>query len=106
MASPDLTQLQLHQQNLQNVLMQKQQFSQQLVELESALKELPTSTSTYKIVGKLMIAKSKEDLVKELEGKKETIGLRIKSIEAQEKKIKDSLEQAQKKVLEEMQKGK
>lgn len=106
MSSPDLTNLQLLQQNLQNVIIQKQQFSQQLVELESALKELLTSSSSYKIVGKLMIAKSKDELAKELEEKKETVNLRIKTLEAQEQKIKTSLEETQKKVLKEIKKEK
>lgn len=104
--SNNLIQLQLLQQNLQNILMQKQQFQQELVEIESALSELPNSHSAYQIHGKLMISKSKEDLIKELSDKKDLVNLRIKSVEEQENKIKENLEDVQKKFLSEVNKSK
>jgi len=102
MSSDNIAQLQILQQNLQNIMMQKQQFQQELVELESALKELPKSSQSYQIVGKLMIAKSREDLEKDLQERKEVIDLRIKNFDTQEKQLKESLEETQKKALEEL----
>ncbi len=42
-----ISQLQLFEQSLQNVLIQKQQFQAQLLEIESALKEIETAKETY-----------------------------------------------------------
>ncbi len=100
--SNNLIQLQLLQQNLQNILMQKQQFQQELVEIESALSELPNSERTYQIHGKLMISKNKDDLISELSDKKELVNLRMKSVEEQENKIKENIEEVQKKFLSEI----
>lgn len=89
-------QLQLMEQNLQNFLMQKQTFQTQLFEIENALKELEKTTDkTYKIVGTIMIASKKEDLIKELKEKKSIVELRIKSLEKQEKTIKEKASQMQ-----------
>ena len=102
MSSTHAMQLQLLQQNLQQHLLQKGQIQQQLLEFESALKELPSSEQVYKIVGKLMLAKKKEELLSELEEKKKLMQLRLKTVEEQEEKIKESIKQAQEKLIEEM----
>ncbi len=56
-----IAQLQLYEQSLQNILMQKQQFQSQSVEIGSALKELESTEKAYKIVGNIMVASKKED---------------------------------------------
>ncbi len=106
MSSTNMQQLQLTQQNLQNIMMQKQQIQSQLVEFESALTELKTTDKAYKIVGKIMIASSKDNLTKDLEEKKEVAEVRLKNFNGQEVKLKKNLEEFQKKVMEEMQKDK
>ena len=75
-----IARLQLIEQELQSFLMQKQNFQAQLMEIESALKELDTSDEAYKIVGNIMIKSKKDDLVKDLKSKKEMVELRIKTI--------------------------
>jgi len=97
-----LAKLQLFEQNLQNLLLQKQQFQTQLKEVESALDGLKNSTENYKIIGNIMVKSSKEKLEEELKQKKEMLELRIKSIEKQEKQIKEKAEDLQKEVLKEM----
>jgi len=93
-----IAQLQLYEQSLQNILMQKQQFQSQSVEIESALKELETTKEAYKIVGNIMVAAKKEDLKKDLESKKETINLRIKTMEKQENQIREKAKKLQEEV--------
>ena len=93
-----IAQLQLHEQGLQNILIQKQQFQAQSIEIESALKELETTKEAYKIVGNLMVASKKEDLKKDLESKKETVNLRIKTLEKQETQIKERAKRLQEEV--------
>ena len=90
-----IAQLQMHEQSLQNILLQKQQFQSQSIEIESALKELETTKEAYKIVGNIMVASKKEDLKKDLESKKETVNLRIKTLEKQENQIKEKAKKLQ-----------
>ena len=79
MSSNKMQQLQLTQQNLQNIMVQKQQVQNQMVEMDSALTELKTTDKAYKIVGKIMIAASKDDLGKKLQEKKEVAEVRLKN---------------------------
>ncbi|MBW2980537.1 prefoldin subunit beta [Candidatus Woesearchaeota archaeon] len=95
-----IAQLQLMEQNLQSFLMQRQQFQSQLIEVESALKELETAKESYKIVGNIMVNTSKDDLKKDLEEKKGILELRIKSLEKQETQIKEKASKTQAEVLE------
>ena len=94
-----IQQLTLLEQNLQNTTMQKQNFHLQLLELESALKELSESSEAYKIVANIMIKGSKERLKGELSEKKEIVEMRIKSLERQEGKLSEKAAELQKEVL-------
>ncbi|MBU0627974.1 MAG: prefoldin subunit beta [Nanoarchaeota archaeon] len=95
-----ISQLQLYEQSLQNILMQKQQFQSQSMEVDSALSELENTKEAYKIVGNIMVASKKEDLKKELESKKETLNLRIKTFEKQEDHIREKAKKIQQEVSE------
>lgn len=97
-------QLQLMEQNLQQFLLQKQQFQTQLIELNSALGELDKTEEAYKIVGNIMVLTKKDELKKDLESKKEVLDLRIKSIEKQEKVIKEKTQKMQAEVMESLKK--
>jgi prefoldin beta subunit len=94
-----IAQLQLIEQGMQNFLIQKQQFQAQLVEIESALKELEKSAISYKIVGNIMVDANKEELTKDLKSKKEIIELRVKTLEKQEKQMKEKASALQLEVL-------
>lgn len=96
------SQLQLAQQNLQNILIQKQQLEFQLIELNSAFTELESTDKAYKIIGKIMIASKKDFLQKDLEEKREVIEVRMRNFTAQEDKLKKSINQLQKEVVEEI----
>lgn len=98
-AEQKISQLQLLEQNLQNLLLQRQQFQAQLSELDSALKELKDTKQSYKIIGNIMVDSSKEDLEDDLGKKKKVIELRITSLEKQEGSIKEKQEKIQKEVL-------
>ena len=94
-----IMQLQILEQNLNNLNMQKQQFQNQLIEIESALKELKGSKKAYKIIGYIMVSGTKEEIEKDLEQKKEVADLRIKNFEKQEKTLKDKANELQKEVM-------
>lgn len=102
MTSAKINQLQLLQQNLQNVLGQKQQLESQLLELDSALTEVKTTEKAYRIIGKIMVASPPEKLSKELQDKREVIDLRLKNFAKQEERLKAGLEEAQQEVLQEL----
>lgn len=99
-------QLQMMEQNLNNFLMQKQQFQTQLIEIDSALKELQNTDTAYKIVGNIMIKGNKEDLIKDLTSKKDAVELRIKTLENQESKMKSKSKELQEEVMKKLKPGK
>lgn len=92
-------QIQLIQQNLDNFSMQRQQFQLQLSEIESALSEIDNSKNTYKIIGNIMVHADNAKLKKDLEEKKEMLGIRISTIEKQEDKLKIKAEEIQHEVM-------
>lgn len=97
-----LNQLQMIEQSMQNLLMQKQQFQLQQMEIESALKELENVKEAYKIVGNIMVLSKKDDLNNDLSSKKEIVGLRIKNMEKQETQLRDKATKLQAEVMKEM----
>lgn len=101
----DITKLQLLQQNLQGLVVQKEQFQRQLNEIETALEEIEKTEKAYKIVGNIMVLSDKENLKKDLNEKKEICQLRIKNIERQEKFLKKDSEELQRKILSQMKNG-
>ncbi|MBI2662812.1 prefoldin subunit beta [Candidatus Woesearchaeota archaeon] len=104
--SAKINQLQLLQQNLQNILLQKQQFESQLSELDSALHELKTTDKAYKVLGHIMVASSPELLAKDLDEKKEVLQIRIKNFDRQEESIKKNIESLQQEVVAELENNK
>ena len=98
-AQDKIRQLQMLEQGLQQLLMQKQAFQLQMMEIESALKELDSSGEAYKIIGKIMVLTKREELNKELKEKKETLELRISSLEKQETKTREKAASLQKDIL-------
>ena len=95
-----LQELQLIEQNLSNLLMQKQSFQSRSLENENALKEVYASKKqSYKIVANIMVASEKEDIKKDLTSEKEILDLRINAIEKQETKLKERAQDLQKEIL-------
>ncbi len=98
-----IEQLQILEQNIQNFSMQKQQFQSQGIELDNALAELKKPTEkVYKIIGNIMVASEKENVKKELEGKKEVINLRINAVDKQTNQLKEKASKLQQEVLEKL----
>ena len=87
-AEKQIAQLQMFEQNLQQISMQKQQFQSQLLEVESALKGVDGTEQCYRIIGNLMVLSNKADIEKDLNSKKEVLDLRIKTVEKQENSLR------------------
>ncbi len=89
----DIMEAQQLQQQLQTITTQKYQLETQKKEVEVTLEELSKiddKTPVYRNVGNLSFrVKDIDTLKKELEEKKETLEVRIKSMERQEEHIKE-----------------
>lgn len=84
-SSEAIQELQVIEQNLQSLLMQKQQIQLEFNEISNAHEELKkTNDEVYRILGGIMMKSDKSTLLKELEEKKKVLDLRIKAIEKQE----------------------
>lgn len=101
-----IEQLQLFEQNLQAMMLQKQALEMQLAEVGSALAELEKAESAYRIIGNVMLSAKKEDVQADLGAKRETAELRIRTIEKQEKLIRDRASKLQNEVLGAIKEGK
>jgi prefoldin beta subunit len=96
-----LSRLQQLQQNLQAVMMQKQQVELEIVETDRALEELRKiegDNAVYKGAGPLLIKTNKDDVLKELEERKELSNTRITVLGKQETRIKDNLKEVESKI--------
>ena len=105
-AEAKAAQLQVLQQNMQNLMIQKQQFQLQFNETESAISELKNAQKAYKILGSIMVLSTPSEIEKELVEKTQTTELRMKNIEAQEERLKKKAEELQKEIMQEFKKEK
>ena len=93
--------LQQLQQNLQAIMMQKQQVELEVVETDRALEEIKktgTEETVYKSAGPLLIKSKREDVIKELEEKKELSNTRVMVLSKQETRVKDNLKEDENKI--------
>lgn len=94
-----IAQFQQLQQQLQIITGQRLQLEAKLREIEGTLEELGKAgedTPIYKSIGTLLVrANNKEEIRKELEEHKETIGIRIKTLQKQEKSLSERYERMQ-----------
>jgi prefoldin beta subunit len=97
-----LGQFQSYQQQLQGLMIQKENLKLQIMEIEKALEELEASKEkeAYKITGSIMIKKNSADLKNELKERKENFDLRIKTLEKAEERITTKLKEMEPKLIE------
>jgi prefoldin beta subunit len=96
-----LMQMQTFQQQIQTIAIQKESLNMQNMEIERALEELKKvaeKEEVYRAVGPMLIKSTKKDLEKDLGEKKETISVRLKSLEKQDDKLKEKMRETQKKL--------
>jgi len=88
-----IQELQVLEQSLQNILMQRQAFQMELSETESALEEMEKAgDEVFKIVGQLMIKSNSTKIKEELLNKQKIIELRLKNLEKQEDSMTKEVE--------------
>jgi len=85
MNSDKISEIQVIEQTLHNLILQKQNFQMELSETQSALGEIEKSgDDIFKIVGQLMIKTDKDKIKEDLSSREKILELRLKSIEKQE----------------------
>ena len=98
-----VSRLQQLQQNLQAIMMQKQQLEVESVETDRALEELKKAgpdEAIYKNAGSVLIKAKKEEVVKELEERKELSNTRVMVLTKQETRVKENLKEVENKINE------
>jgi prefoldin beta subunit len=98
-----LAKLQQTQQNLQSILMQKQQLESEKHETEKALEELKKASddeSVFKHAGTIMIKSNKKDLIDELEEQIELAKTKASLLVKQEERLKTALKEQETKIQE------
>lgn len=84
-------------------MMQKQQLEVEMVETDRAVEELKKAgpdDAVYKNAGSVMVKAKRDDVLKELEEKKELTATRVKVLEKQETRVKDNLKEVETKINE------
>lgn len=82
----EIEELQMLENQLQNLLMQKQAFQIEMSETENALDELKNADSeVYKIIAGVILKTNKEELNEELQEKKKLLEMKVSAVEKQEK---------------------
>jgi len=97
-----IAQFQQLQQQLQTVVSQKFQMEAQLREVNNTLEELgkvDDDTPIFRNVGSLLIkANDKESVVTEMEEDKETLEIRVKTLNRQEKQMREKFQSMQEQI--------
>jgi prefoldin beta subunit len=89
------------QQNLQAIVMQKQQVDLESSEVERALVELRKAgenDAVYKSAGNILVKAKKEDLLKDLEERKELANTRSTVLTKQEGRVRENIKDLQAKI--------
>jgi len=95
-----LQELNFLEQNMQNLLLQKQAFQMEISETTSALNEIKKSTDdVFKIIGQLMIKSNKSEIVKDLENKEKLLKLKLDSLDKQENSLNNKIVSIREEVL-------
>ncbi len=91
------------QQSLEMIMQQKATMESQIRELDFAISELESTTEdaiVYKSVGGIFIKKNRNELLENSKERKDTLEVRVKSINKQESNLKVQFESQKKKIQE------
>lgn len=96
-----LLQLQESQERLRALIIRRQQYELELREVQRALEELEKlspETPVYKSVGVLLFLADRDKTISELQDKKETLELHLKTLERQENLARKQVEELRQKI--------
>ncbi len=96
-----IQQINILEQALQSILLQKQAEQIEISQIEDALREIEKANKeVYRIVGNIMVSKEKEEVKKELEDEKRLHEMKLKTLETQEETYSKKIEEMRKEVIE------
>jgi len=96
-----ILQLQESQERLRALIIRRQQYELELREVQRALEELEKlspETPIYKSVGALLFSAERDKTISELQDRKDTLELHIKTLERQESLARKQVEELRQKV--------
>lgn len=94
-----IAQAQMFQQQIQEIVSQKEALNIQSIEIKRALDEIEKSKSDlYKIAGPILVKSDKESIKNDLTEKSDFIDLKKKTLERSESKIKERFEELRSKL--------
>ena len=102
MEKEKIQQMQMIEQNLQHVVVQKQSAQSDMNEIDTAVEHLSEDGENYLSVGNIMVRRSAEEIRKDLDEKKRVLSIRLGTIEKQEKRLEAKKAELQKALMEEM----
>ncbi len=102
MSDDNISRIQRLEQTIQQLIMQKQQFQRDFLELESAITELKTASEAWKLVGGIMVRVDPKDHMSLLQERLKAVKMRISSVEKQEDSLREKVKSLQSSVLENM----
>ena len=79
---------------MQQLLAQRQRIEMEIAESDKALevlKEVADESKVYKSAGAVLVEKKRDQVIKELEERKEFLDMRVKVLQKQEDKTKEKL---------------
>jgi prefoldin beta subunit len=84
----------MQQQQLQGIMTQREATGLQIMELKKALEELGKTKEkeVYKVAGPILVKAGKTEVVKDLKEKEDSLNVRLKMLEKEEKRIKISID--------------
>ena len=95
-----IQEMQILEQSMQQIMMQKQAFQMEISETQAALKELDNSgDEAYKVIGQLMLRSDKKEIKKELDNKYKLLKKRADTLDKQEEEFSKKLEEIRDEVL-------
>jgi prefoldin beta subunit len=97
-----MSRLQQIQQNLQAIMMKKQQIEQEIAETDRILEEIKKidgDNKVYKRYNNLLIKSKREDILTEFKEKKVTLHTRMLVVEKQESRVNDNLKEVENKII-------
>ena len=107
-AQEKIRKIQIYEQKIQALTLQKQEIDTHVHEIESAIQAINETKEkeSYKIIGNVMVLNDNSKILEELNLNKKKFEMRIRSIEKQENELKEMTETIQKQALKEIEEKK
>ena len=96
--------LQKNEESLQNLMSKRENLKLELSEINEALDNLKSSDESYKIIGDIMVKMKRDELIDDINQRKESIEVKIKNIKKHEEILKNRSKEVQQELVRNMSK--